>query len=84
MSADSLRRFGRAGGRCFLDAMELIVLIADAAAALYFLFGVDDAPHLVVNIVDFDAFDIFAEDDADEDDAVATNCRKKRSSSDLR
>lgn len=98
MSADSLSRFGRAGWRCDLDVMELIVFIADAAAALYFLFGVgvDDAPHLVANIVVFavcslfdsslwhcllDAFDIFAE--ADEDDAATTNCRKRRGSSDL-
>ncbi len=39
--------------------MELIVFIADAAAALYFLFGVDDAPHLVVNIVDFAVCSLF-------------------------
>ena len=89
ISADSLSRFGRAGWRCDLDVMELIVFIADAAAALYFLFGVgvDDAPHLVDNIVSLwhrllDAFDIA---EADEDDATATtHCRERSSSSDLR
>lgn len=50
MSADSLRRFGSAGCDFLEDVRELIVFIADSAAAVYFLFGVD-APHLVDNIV---------------------------------
>jgi hypothetical protein len=53
MSADSHMRFGRLGCCCCcrdLDAMELIVLIADAADAVYFLFGIDgvELPHLIV------------------------------------
>ena len=75
MSADSLKRFGRAGCDFLDDARELIVFIADSAAAVYFLFGVD-APHLVVNIVFTvfslfcllcTTFDFFAEIDADVD-----------------
>lgn len=83
MSADSLKRLGRAGCDFLDDLRELIVFIADSAAAVYFLFGGADAPHLVVNIVLIvfslicllcrfvhteEAFDFFAEI-IDEDDA---------------